>query len=178
MKDNDLIQLFLPIINAGLVTLGYTGVVVKQTYEPTQQGVNTVPTVYFYKLFDHRYGFRKASDKWDEVNSEMVHTEEQKYETTFQISALVIQDPANISYTASDLVNDVAAIMQSVATINTLEAQGVGIYRVTEVRNPYFTDDKDRNEASPSFDFTLTHTQTIVSTVPVIETTEFGIYRV
>jgi len=174
--DNDLIRLFLPIITAGLTAAGYAGVIVKQSNQPTQQGVPTAPTVFFSKVGDHRYGFLQRSDEWDEDEELMVHTEVQAYETTFQISALALQDPADTSlYTASDLVNEVAAIMQSDATRETLKAGGVYILRVQDVTNPYFVDDGDNFEAMPSFDFILSHKQTRVSAVPVVESTEFNI---
>jgi hypothetical protein len=179
MTDNELIRLFLPIINAGLVADGFTGVTVKQSNQPTLQGANTNPTVYFYKLFDKRYGFLRRDSTWNEDAEIMTHTEDQMYETSFQISAMVMQNPNTpYQYTASDLVNEVAAIMQSDSTRETLAASSVGILRVMEVRNPYFKDDYDKFEAFPSFDFTLTHRQTRVSTDPVIESVEFDIYRV
>jgi hypothetical protein len=179
MNDNALIQLFLPIITSGLIAAGYTGVIVKQANQPTQQGVNTPPTVYFYKVGDHRYGFLRRSDEWDTINNIMVHTELQQYETTFQISALVLQNPLTPDqYTASDLVNEVAAIMQSDFTRVILFNADVGILRVTDVVNPYFTDDRDQFEASPSFDFILTHKQTRVTQDPVIDSYEYDIKRV
>ena len=179
MKDNDLIRLFLPIINQGLIDAGYTGVVTKQANQPTQQGINTGPTVYFYKIGDHRYGFLRRDDVWDEDTLTMVHTEIQQYETTFQVSCLVLQNPSNpYLYTASDLVNEVAAIMQSDKTRAILATENVGILRVTDVANPYFVDDRDQFEANPSFDFVLTHKQTRVTTDPVVESWELNINRV
>lgn len=164
MTDNELIQLFLPIINAGLIADNYTDVAVKQNYQPTQQGANSQATVYFFKVNNRRYGFLGRRDVWDSINNKMVHTEAQYMECTFQVSALVRQSPCNISYTASDLVNEVASIMQSDNTRAILNSSGVGILRVTDVRNPYFVDDKDQFEASPSFDFTLTFEDFRVST--------------
>lgn len=179
MTDNDLIRLFLPVINAGLIADGYANVAVKQANQPTVQGVNTGPTVYFFKVDDHRYGFLRRDSIWDEDAETMTHTEEQVYETRFQISALVRQNPKiPYSYTASDLVNEVAAIMQSDQARETMQLSGVGILRVIEVVNPYFTDDRDQFEASPSFDFVLTHKQTRVTVDPVIDLYEINIKRV
>jgi hypothetical protein len=178
MTDNQLIEIFLPIINAGLIADGFTGVQVKQLNQPTQQGINTAPTVYFSKVGDHRYGFLRRSDQWDSKDEEMTHTEEQFYETTFQIMALVLQDPANISYTASDLANEVAAIMQSDTTVDTLGASNVGILRVTDIINPFEKDDRDQFEAFPSFDFTLTHSQIRTSTVPIVNPITTAIYPI
>lgn len=177
MTDNQLIQLFLPIINAGLLANEtYAGVAVKQSYQPTQQGPNTIPTVYFFKINSRRYGFLGRRDKWDSINNKMVHTEAQYMETTFQISTLVRQSPHTPNeYTASDLANEVASIMQSDSTRDILNSSGVGILRVTDIRNPYFVDDKDQFEASPSFDFTLTFEDFRVSTSPIISKYDYAI---
>lgn len=180
MLDNQLIQVFYPIITVGLTNAGYSGVTLKQANQPTQQGINlTSPAVYFYKIGDRRYGHVYRNDKWDPVSSTMIHTETQQYETTFQISSLVLQDPTNTSaYTASDLVNSVAQIMQSSNTIQTLWDNNIGILRITDIRNPYFVDDRDQFEASPSFDFVLTHEQTSTIVDPVIDFTVLNINRV
>ncbi len=174
MMDNDLIRVFLPIINAGLVADGYSEVVVKQANQPTLQGVNTKPTIYFFKVWDHRYGFLKRADVWDEDQELMIHTETQKYETKFQLSALVIQKPLTpYSYTAADLVNEAAYILQSDNTRQLLLNAGIGIYRIQDIQNPYFKDDKDLFEASPFLEFTLIHDQIKILTTPVIE--EYGV---
>lgn len=177
MTDNELIKLFLPIINTGLQDAGLTNVVVTQSNQPTQQGINIAPTVYFYKIGDHRYGWVDREDKWDGINN--VHTEVQIYETTFQISALVLQKPNNtLTYTASDLVNEVAYIMQNESTLQTLSDSNVGILRITDVRNPYFLDDRDNFEASPSFDFILTHKQTRLKNTSHVESIQSVFYPV
>lgn len=179
MLDNQLIQVFLPIIQNGLIADGFSGVDTIAANQPTQQGIPTGPTVYFYKIGDHRYGFLERTDAWDPINDVMVHTEVQLYETTFQISTLVIQNPETPNeYTASDLANEVAAIMQSDNTLNLLYNNGIAILRVRDISNPYFTDDKDIFEASPSFEFTLTHSQTRVSTSNPISKAVVNIYPV
>lgn len=99
----------------------------------------------------------------------MGYTETQQYQSTFQISALVTQDPSNTaSLTASDICNYAAYVMQSLPAIQALEAMGVGILKIGQIRNPYFSDDRERWEANPSFDFVLTHKQIISSVQPVI----------
>lgn len=166
-------------MNAGLAAQGITGVSIKQAFQPTNQGMNSGPTLYLHKLGDHRYGYLNRTDVWDAAHSQMVHTERQIYETMFQCTALSIQDPTNINgTTASDLANAAVSIMQSDVTVNALLAQSIGIYRVTDVRNPYFVDDKQRYEANPSFDFTLQHEQIIVTTTPQITSFDFNLKRV
>jgi len=44
--------------------------------------------------------------------------------------------------------------------------------RVTDVRNPFFEDDKTRFEANPNFDITLTHASPITLTVPPVDRIE------
>lgn len=169
MNDNQLIQIFLPLINSGLVALGYYGVLVSQNYQPTMQGSSTGPVVYFFKVGNHRYGFLNRKDEWDPINNVMTHTESFFQESQFQVSALVTQDPTNVdTYTASDLCNAVAEIMQSDVVWEALQEQDVGIYRITDVRNPYFIDERDRYEAFPSFDFTLTYNNINITQSPII----------
>lgn len=179
MKDNDLIRTFLPILTTQLPLYGYAGVQVKQTNQPTQQGVNTTPTVYFYKVSDRRYGFLRRYSEWDTVTSTETHLEDQWYETKFQLSSLVLQNPKTPNeYTASDLVNSCAAILQSDSSRETLASKDVGILRISDVSNPYFSDDRDQYEASPAFEFILTHRQTRVTTEPVILSSVYNINRV
>jgi hypothetical protein len=167
--DNSLIQLFLPIIQAGLVADGFTTTVVKQSNQPTQQGIPTAPMVFFTKIFNRRFGFLRRADVWNTMTSQFDHTESQYYETSFQVSALVLQNPSDLTIpTASDLVNEVACILQSSATLNTLNNAGVGILRISDISNPYFVDDRDNFEASPSFDFVLVYLNERVSTSPLI----------
>lgn len=179
MLDNVLIQLILSTIIAGEAAAGIPGTPIKQAFQPTLQGVNTQPTAYLYKVGDRRVGFVSRNDVWDEDTNQMVHTESQIYETTFQISALATQNPKTpTQYTASDVLNLIASILQSSAAVAAFEAQGVGIERITDVRNPYFLDDREQNEAAPNMDFTLSHPQTIITTSPVITGTEFNILTV
>lgn len=165
MQDNELFELFLPIISSGLIALGYSTIIVRQSSVPTQFGAQSAPAVYCFKIHDHRYGFPERKNQWN--TSVMNLTETQWVETTFQVSTWAIQDPTDTTLpTASDLANMTAQIMASDSTRTTLKASNVGILRVSEVSNPYFIDDKNRHEASPSFDFTLTHRRVLTSTVP------------
>lgn len=167
--DNTLIQLFLPIINAGLTTDGYTGVIVKQSNQPTMQGIDTVPSIYFFKIHSKRYGYLGRFDAWDSDTSQMVHRESQYYESTWQFAALVLQSPLTPNqYTASDLVDEVASIIQSDNTRQILNNSGIGMLRISDIVNPYFQDDRDNFEASPSFDVTFTYQNFRVSQDPII----------
>lgn len=175
MLDNELIVLFRGVILAGLAERGLTDVVVKQANQPTQQGANTGRTVYFFKLDDVRYGTPHSNAYFDTAEQKEKLRYVQVYETTFQIEALVRQIPQEpvdiMQYTASDLVNVVAEILQSDSAIQSFIDADVGILRITNIRNTYFVDDRGQHEAVPSFDFTLTHKQIYVKEIGKIDRT-------
>lgn len=180
--DNVLIAEIISILNNGFAAMSAlvpTAPIVKQSYQPVQQGANTAPTIYLFKVSDNRLGFPGRYDCWDEDTQTEVHKEIQQYETTFQLSCWATQDPSNVaSLTASDIANYAVYIMQSETTVTALEAQGFGIYRVGQVRNPSFTDDRDRFEFAPSFDIVITHKQIITTTTPIITETVLQILEV
>jgi len=169
MLDNQLIASVIEAILKGELIAGIQGTPLAQAFQPTEQGVNSEPTIFFYKVADKRLGSPGRSDVYDEANQRMVHTELQQYETTFQMSALALQSPqTEQNYTASDILNLVAYILQSEATIDFLQSKGIGIEKINDVRNPYFKDDADRYEANPSMDIVFTHKQIISNAIPVI----------
>ena len=179
MQDSQLISLLRTNIITGQAIVGLVDIPVIQAFQPRQQGVNDEPTIFLYKVGDRRYGYPYQGDVWDTDSSTIVHTQLQKYETTYQISALAIQDPSITgANTASDILNLVACALSDITIINTFEAQDVGILRITDVRNPYFTDERGRFESSPSMDITLTHERIITSTSNVLEEVELEIITV
>lgn len=179
LTDNAIIQIFLPVINAGLIADGFTGVKVKQANQPTMQGINTDPTAYFFKVASKRYGFLGRNDAWDSLTSQMKHTENQFIEATWQIQCLYLQDPATPNqYTASDLAFEISSIMQSDNTRTILNNSDVGILRVTDISNQYFTDDRDNFEAIPSFDFTLVYGNSRVTIDPSYDTYKIKTYPI
>ncbi len=178
MNDNELIQLWLPIVTAQLLVDGFTNVIVQQYAQPTQQGIPRLPTVFFQKLFNHRYGWGDAHNVWNPDTEQMELHENQWHETHFQFFAMVVPNLLQpISYTAGDLANEVASILQSQATRVTLMASNVGILRVSEITNPYFQDDRDQFEATPTFDFILTSLETRITIVPTVSDFVVNIQR-
>lgn len=179
MLDNELIKAFYPIIKQGFIDLGLLNVIVRQAYQPVQQGTETSPSVYFFKLFDKRYGSPEKLSFYDVGDDQNKQIYRQLYETTFQVSALSAQDPRNTnSLTSSDLVNLTSEILQLDSAIQQLEQNEIGILRITDIRNTMFTDDRGQFEESPSFDFTLRHIQDRLLDIDYISTIESGLYRV
>jgi hypothetical protein len=176
MLDNALINLFATRLEAAALAGGWLSgglpYAVVQKNPPTQEGVPTAPTIFFEKLFDDVYGW-PALDYEHNVavppatQGTFTDTENQWCETTFQVSALVIQDPNDLTIpTASDVVNYVNRFLHTRASIEYFKGSSVSMLRVTKVRNPYFEDDRNTYEANPSFDITLCHQNSIQDTVP------------
>jgi len=179
MYDNQLIQLFLPIVSEGLVSQGFTNVTIAAAAQNFQEGVNSGPTVFFKKISDKRWGWPEIKYWWDDTAQLEKGKISQVMETTFRMQALYRQDPNNVdSITASDVLNLVAIILQSDSTVQQLALQGVGVLRIMDLPAPYFVDDLDRFESAPYFDFILTHTNYLdVVSSPITDISE-GIYRV
>lgn len=177
MTDNELIAMFRPAITEMLTAQGVTADVI-QSAQPTIQGASSTNLVFFYKISEQAEGVVGASDTWDEDAQEMVHTETQVYSTTFQAGALCPQTPSS-TMTAPDVLRLVRMAIQSPVVLRDLATNhGVGILNIQNIRNTIITNDKNLFEASPSFDFTLTHKQVIITTTPIVETVTARIERV
>lgn len=184
MTESDLYTLVIMTITAGLATLNLGGAVdVRQAYQPRIEGAPEGAAILLSNVSTRRYGFVRRQDDWrdDLIPPVMRHTETQAMQVRLQCNALSPPDPppADLpAYTAADLVNYAAAILQGDAGRLQLQAQGVGIERITDIRQPYFKDDRDQFEASPSFDFVLDFNWSLVTDTPIVDATELRIVRV
>ena len=173
MNDNDVLQVLLPVLSSGLVALGVNGVLIKQAYQPRQTGVEIPPTLYLHKIQAPRYGFPGRRDTYNAENQNFDHVESIWRTPVWQVDGLATQDPANLAQlTASDIVEAAADVLQQIVTRETLLRSNIGIERITNIRESYFTDDRERHEQRPSFDFTLTYRREFTTTVsPVLSQT-------
>lgn len=180
MNDKGLNALFMSHVLPAMQSIPELyGVNLARNYQQTQQGATTGPYVYFVKLFDRRFGHPKRRDIWDAARGLFWHEEEQTYATTYQLSAWIPQTPSDVTgLTESDILNLVSGIMQSDGVLSAFRAAGVGILRVTDVRNPYIVDDRDRFEAIPTFDVVLTHNRINVASLPAVVTYDANLGRV
>jgi hypothetical protein len=165
MLDNQLIDLLATQLEAASAAAGWNYIVVQKD-QPTQQGIPTAPTIFFEKLFDSPHGWPIDSYVYQSAAGNFTETETQMVNTTFQISALVIQDPSNLALpTASDVANFMQQYLSARWSINYFMAQDVGLFRVTSIRNPAFNDDRTLYEYTPNFDITLTHSRAVSGVV-------------
>ena len=135
---------------------------VMQKHMADQQGIEKVDTggegIYLQKIADYFWGWPGTETVYDAATDVMTETTIQNVETSFDISALSIQDPNDTSKpTASDIVNGLAMWMQKRETLRLINEQGVNIKPLKDISNPYFEDDRHRNEASPTFRITIAH---------------------
>lgn len=178
MLEKLLIKAIREQLLAGFALLNIT-TQVKQSNQPTQQGVPTGPVVLMSIVDNRRYGSPYRANVYNSEAEDFDHVETQVYETTLQFDALLPQTPTDAAQiTAGDLVNYAAYILQSSRTIEALQVQGIGIERITQVRNPHFDDDRDQFESSPSFDCVFTHKQIVTSSNPMLQSTELQIFSV
>lgn len=176
MTDNQIIRLFLPLLKAGMTAYGYP-VIIKQSYQPTEQGSDSEPQLFFTKVGDKRLGHPQRKSVWDTLLGKQIDTDTQLMEATYQLTALVRQTPTS-EKTASDYAHTAAMLMSGSEFLLALKAGGVGLLRITEVRNPYMKDDRDQFQASPSFDFTLSFNRDIIRDGKAIALIEINTERV
>lgn len=180
MNDNALFIVLKSVLDAGLVARGIDDVTVKQSYQPTMQGVEAGPAIYFTKLpMDRRKGWPYRSDGWNDDMTAFITTERQEYETTIQFSAMKREDPESLDeLTASDLGNQAASILQSEVAMAALADEGLSVLRVGEVRSGKITNGEDQFETVPSFDLVVLHEQVTVTTTPAALVKALAVKRV
>jgi hypothetical protein len=179
MLENQLIQVFRPLLLAGLSAQGFNDVQLIKQNQPTQQGRANGRVIYFSQISDKPYGFQQRDDYAEEGEPLMVHEEKQSYETTFQFTTYAEQDPADInSVTAADLAKLAALLLQNETALATYKAANIQILRISDITQLYIVNDQDEYEQQPSFNLTFKHELVTTSSSPVIIRTEFNSYQV
>ncbi len=193
MTENQLFTLAIVTLQAGFAARGITGIKVRQGYQPRITGTPTAPFLCLHNIGIHRYGWTGKKDVLvasppfvgtlsggdveviSPLTPPLKHQEKQYYEWAFQCDAQVPVAPAPgplPDLVASDYVRMAASIFASDAGLVQLRAGGCGLERITEIRTPFYKDDSDQFQASPSFDVTLTFLQVDESTTPVLNRTK------
>jgi hypothetical protein len=179
--EDAIYTLVIATITAGLAARSVSGVHVQKAYQPRTVGAPTGGSILLSNGIQHRYGFLGRADKWTTSPDQMTHTETQTMEFTIQVNAMVVAPPPPAALPATkagDLVELAARILASDAGVAQLRAGGLGIERIPDIRKPYFSDDMNQFEASPSFDFTLSYSDVEVTTGPIISETELDVLQV
>lgn len=179
MNDNALAALIRTVLLDNFALQQMATVQVLANYQPTSQGRVEGPAVYFFRVGDPLYGWQSRERTWNLANQEFDYKETQIYQSTFQFMAIAPSDPTNLTLpTPNDLLSIAKLILGSRKAVDAFKAQSVGVQRITAQRNPYFLNDRSQFEASPSFDFTVSHKRSIIQQTPAIDSFEANIYRV
>lgn len=177
MRDMELYALLFGLLAQECPKRALGGLQFAQRYQPTQEGVPDLPTIYATKIGDKRYGFRSNQNIPKVAPEEGVtRIERQAKETTLQFS---VTQPLNTDMSArthSDTLNQVAGVLQSQDFVHLLIANEASILRVTDIRLTHFVNDKGQQEESPTFDAVIKHDDVWIDGVPEIKTFEFRFY--
>lgn len=167
MIDADVQRAIKSVLDTGLATAGFT-VLVTQSFQPTRQGAPLIPAVVFTKIATRRFGFQGQQYVLVTGNPDTFQkTEVQYLRPTYQLSGLMNQNPVDSnSFTAYDVLDACAMILQSAEGRAAFKLVGIGIDRVTDIREPHSLDDSDRFTADVSFDFTLSYRNELASIIP------------
>lgn len=175
MNEKSLRILIVRELTAGLQRAGIALPVIAGN-QPTTQGREDAG-IYFFPISDAASGWQGRSYATNTLPL-MPMTDTQTVETAFQVEALVPDEPNDLtSITALDALHVTRMIIASLPFVEALRESEVGVQRPTNVRTPYFTNDRDQFEMSPSFDFTVSHKRAIIQSVNSIGSMEVDIHR-
>lgn len=179
MRDIELEVRFRELLGAGFASLGDTETQIVRSDQPTHQGRDTARAVYFFESGRRNFGTQFRQHVYDPASLTLETTEAQWQEVTLQLFALSPDDPSDLTRpTAGDLLTTANLICAGLDFRQGLRANGVGVLRVTEIRTPYFENDRGQFEPSPSFDLTLTNLRSLQRKAPGATSTVITVERV
>lgn len=159
-----------------LAEQGAADVLVVTSYQPAEQGRTNGETLYFFQLpTGGNYGWQGRTTTYDPLTETTTRKESQIVREQFQMTAL---NDTGSGRTPTDLLNLAKLLVGSESFRKALQIEGVGIERVVASRSPFFVNDRERFEQSPSFDFTLAFTTAIIQQARHFERAEINVTRV
>jgi hypothetical protein len=159
-----------------LAEQGAPDVLVVTAFQPDSQGRTDGPTLYLQQLpVGGNYGWQGRSATFDSNTQTMTRKESQIVREGFQLTAL---NDTGVGIAPIDLHNLAKLLVGSQAFRQALRLEKVGIERIVASRTPDWSNDRERFEQSPSFDFTLTHTTAIIQQARYFERAEINVTRV
>lgn len=178
MNDQQLIALIMSSFITSLTEYGFADPTVVQSFQSDHQGENIGSAWYIHRLTNHKYGNTGRKQTLNNVTNLFEVKETRILERKFQVTALRKQDNADWDADdAFDMAEVGAAAIESETFTSLLRAQGVSIYKITDVRAPYFQDASDENQLSPNFDFTVIYSREHNRTVAKVDTVTDNITR-
>lgn len=155
--------------NSALSDAGISGWQVSRAYQPTQ-GKLEPPYILLHRTGIYPVGWQGV--KYARVNGELKGTASQIYEYVFQADAVKKRTADASESTAEDTLRAIMMWLMSGSGLAALRAKGYGIARITDIRNPEFTDSNDVFEFRPNFTMKIYYEQTMQKTAPEVQGTE------
>lgn len=179
MKDNALFTLLKTQLHAGLFPLSPDPIRVLKSYQPSQQGMPSVPTVWLHKIADVRTGFPGVREERDDAAGMMREITTQVMLATFQVSATLITDDDDPqALTAPDVLKQAATVMQSRRFQLAVKAAGANILRIGNITTVDVSGDYAGRDLQPFFEFQINHTDISVTEIPFITRTRLLMARI
>ena len=181
--DNELWQILISELNLWaaqfFIDFGAT-VTVARNFQPQQFDVPEGLVLFISKIHSIRYGTQSRSDTYDNISGLTDHIERYILNETFQIDTQATSNPNQTvsDIRSADVAENVAAYLNSLKTVNSLKSQGIEIFRIRNIRHGHFLNDFNRFESAPSFDFTLSYTQEILTQEPPVEAILGNLYPI
>lgn len=178
MTDVELRILVRAQLLAIMPLYGIADVPVIASQQPTTEGRETGPAIYFYSLEEQREGWQ--SRKYERTDDAETLTEVQILASTMQISVVSPQTEDLLLPQATDICRIASIALQSSQFLDALKFQfpGSGVRRITAIRRPYIVNDQGQFEMVPSFDITITHAVQFTTVTPVVTSTQARIHRI
>lgn len=182
MTANETLALIISTLSNMMRQINYP-ITVQSAFQPTQQGTQIAPFLAVNYVSGRRYGYPQVTEQvvTDINNGAMSMERKENYwlEEVYQITAYAIASPNDInSPTAYTYATRAAAVLQSAQARKILLDNGAGFIRISEIRTPYFEDERGRNELSPSFDFTVSRQEQLIYSVPIVTALDVNLQRV
>lgn len=172
MNDNELFAAIRTELLSQFTIQGLADIQVKRSHQPTQQSTTEEKVIVIHRVGNPQVGGGL-------IYQNNIRAEQRLKRAVFQFSGFSQANPENInSFTASDLVNTASDLIQSYQAIRNLQAQGVNIERITDIRPSYFSNDKDRFESSPSFDLTVNYQHIYENVISEVTEVNLNNFRV
>jgi hypothetical protein len=160
MNDYAIFKFIREYLLAGFALQSLPSIRVLQKNQPIGQGALLADAIYIEKIMATAYGYPEVRDDYNIGTGKFDTTTAFMRAPTFQISGYALQDVNTVSQlTASDITELAANILQTDAAVEAFQAIGIGIERVTGIRELYFSDDKEQFEQVASFDLVLSYTK-------------------
>ena len=176
-SENDIWRIVVELVRSG-VAADHPGVQVKRVYQQATQSAGDGPLVTLYRIGNRKVGALGKAEKWQRDEQVMQQTETWRQELTIQAGAIVPQSKDAPAFTGADVLELLAVFLHGDAALARLAKEGVGILKITDIREIPFRDDADQFSINVNFDFTLTYTQSRIRTIPVFESEEIIIHRI